>query len=146
MVCAGALLTARGASGVVAPGVAPDDGAAAAVLGVDGGSGLAAGDGDGLPAAGDGDGLPAVGAVLAGAAVVAVGDGVVASDGGAAGVVASDGGAVVVAAASDGADDVALLDEPPLADVSVFVGDGGALGVLVGSTAGTRAADDGGTV
>ena len=69
----------------------------------------------------------------------------VASDGGAAGVVASDGGAVV-AAASDGADDVALLDEPPLDDVSVFVGDGGALGVLVGSTAGTRAADDGGTV
>ncbi len=60
---------------------------------------------------------------------------------------ADDGGA-------DVAGDVELLDAEELdadeldgASVVVdVVGDGGALGVLVGSTAGTSAADDGGTV
>ena len=83
----------------------------------------------------------------ASAADVAVGDGV--SDGTAA--VGVDGAADVADAGDD--DDVALLSlvEEALAEVAALVGvvdslNGGALGVLVGATAGTNAADDGGTV
>lgn len=130
------LLTARGASAEVATGVGAAEAGAGVVLGA---AALVAGGGSAV--------------VVVGAALVGV---VVGWLCGAVEVVASAG----VVEADDGDDvagDVVLGDDvaPALEGVSLVVvevvavavpGGGGALGVLVGSTAGTSAADDGATV
>lgn len=117
-------------------------------LGASGDAPTDVGDAGVLGAAADGGAV-----VIAGAALVVTGAplvGVVAC--GLCGAVAEVVGSADEVLDGAEADDVDMVEDvagEELDGVSVVVdvvGDGGVLGVLVGSTAGTRAADDGGTV